>query len=257
MKILTNLLLLIALAFCLEQSTYATEISGVVKSETGKPLAGVQILTYAALKGDNKPKLLGIELTMRRYEAATDQNGFFKIPDHGQIVFFKRQDLRPLTKVIDLSTKQIEIVMEDGARSTWKVPLCSSLADNRQRVGIGFKVAVPENVLSKKVIKFDQDVYYYGYDLGERYEVMANWWGASSIEPDDKFVLGSKDITERTWTSGKITGYEIRGVKADGKMWRRVSFSGGAIAYQKNSKESATAFDSLIDGMCFDESEIK
>ncbi len=73
------------------------------------------------------------------------------------------------------------------------------------------------------------------------------------MEPDKEFVLASKEFSERTWKSGDITGYEIRGVKSDGKWWRRVSFKGGAIAYQGNSEEAAKVFDSLIDNMCLEE----
>ena len=65
----------------------ATELSGVVKSEDGKPLSGVQIRTYAPA---GSAEILGMQMptSSKRYEVATDSNGFFRIPSHGQLVCF-------------------------------------------------------------------------------------------------------------------------------------------------------------------------
>jgi len=256
MKIIGKFLLLIAIDFCLLFSAKAGELNGIVKSEEGKPLAGVQILTYALL--DEKAEFLGMQMTMKRYEATTDLNGFFKLPSHGQIVYFKRQDLRPLTKILNLSAKQIEVMMEDGARSLWKIPSCSSVSDKSKRIGIGFMIIVPENVMVRKDNgHFEDGGYFFGYDSGGHIEAMISWWESTSLEPAEKQLFESKEFSERMWVSGKISGYEFRGVKSDGKLWRRISLRNGAITYQGNTKESAEVFDRLIDNMCFDESAVK
>src|SRR5438132_4333270 len=148
----------------------ATELSGVVKSEDGKPLSGVQIRTYAPA---GSAEILGMQMptSSKRYEVATDSKGFFRIPSHGQLVYFHRADLRPLTKIIDLSIKHIDVTMEAGARTLWKVPACS-LTDKSTRVGIGFMVAVPENVLVKKDDgHFEDGGYLFGYRIGKQIEV--------------------------------------------------------------------------------------
>lgn len=59
------------------------------------------------------------------------------------------------------------------------------------------------------------------------------------------------------WTSGDKWGYEFRGTFLNGKVWRRIAIKNGAIAYQGNSKETATVFDSMLDAVCFDESAVK
>lgn len=86
----------------------ATELSGVVKSEDGKPLSGVEILTYAPAGPAN---ILGmhVETSTRRYRVSTRADGSFSIPSHGRLVYFHRADLRPLTKIVDLATKQLEV----------------------------------------------------------------------------------------------------------------------------------------------------
>src|ERR1700687_822983 len=120
----------------------ATELTGVVKSEAGKPLSGVQILTYAPA---GSADILGKQMatSSKRYEVATNSDGFFRIPSHGQLLYFHRADLRPLTKIVEVSMKHIEVTMEEGARTLWKVPACSP-TDKSTGVGIGFMVTVPE-----------------------------------------------------------------------------------------------------------------
>lgn len=255
MKIIVTLFFLFGFNFCSSISARAIELTGAVKSESGKPLNGVKVLTYAP--SNNGRKLLGATLTTQRYEATTDQNGFFTLPSHGRLVYFKRDDLRPLTKILGLTASRVEVTMEEGAQSLWKIPPCSSLADNAQRFGIAFRILVPENMLVKKATQFENGGYLFGYDVRGNIEVLINWSGSTSLEPDEEYFFGSKEFSERTWVSGKTWGYEIRGVNSDGKLWRRVSFRWGAITYQGNSKEAANAFDRLVDGMCFHESDLQ
>ena len=95
-----KLILLLLTTISLSSTGGATEINGVVKSEAGKPLAGVQILTYAPAGPAN---IVGIEVTSstKRYEVVTSADGSFKIPSHGQLICFHRADLRPLTKIVE------------------------------------------------------------------------------------------------------------------------------------------------------------
>ncbi len=255
MKIIVTLFFLICSSCCSAMSGRAMELTGAVKSESGKPLNGVKVLTYAP--SNEGRKLLGATLMTQRYEVTTDQNGFFRLPSHGRLVYFRRDDLRPLTKTLGLSVSRIKVTMEEGAQSLWKIPLCSSLEDNSQRFGLGFRILVPENMLVKKATQFENGGYLFGYDVLGNIEVLINWSGSTSLEPDGEYILGSKEFSERAWVSGKTLGYEIRGVNSDGKLWRRVSFRWGAITYQGNSKVAAEAFDRLVDGMCFDEPKLQ
>lgn len=234
----------------------AAELNGIVKSEDGKPLAGVQVLTYAPA---GPAKILGMQVasSTKRYEVTTDASGSFKLPSHGQLLYFHRADLRPLTKVVDLATTNIQITMEEGSRSLWKIPACSS-TDKTTRVGIGFMVSVPDQVMFKKdTERFEEGGYLFGYRVGDKVELLINSWESTSLEPAEKYLLESRQFSQRMWMSGGKWGYDFRGTMPDGKIWRRITIRNGAIAYQGNSKEAAKVFDSMIDGMCFDESAVK
>jgi len=211
MKPFLKLIFFVLATVGLSSITNAVELTGVVKSKDGKPLSGVQILTYAPSVGS--VEFLGKQMptSTKRYEVTTDLNGFFKIPSHGQLVYFHRADLRPLTKIVDLSIKHIEVTMEEGAGTLWKVPACS-VTDKSTRVGIGFMVSVPENVMVKKDDgRFEEGGYLFGYRMGEQVEVLINWWGSTSLEPEDKYLLESQEFSQRMWVSGKRWGYEFRG----------------------------------------------
>lgn len=251
-----KLILLLLATIALSSTGRATEISGVVKSTAGKPLAGVQIFTYAPA---GSGKIVGIEVTSstKRYEVVTSVDGSFTIPSHGQLIYFHRADLRPLTKIVDLAINQLEVIMEEGSRTLWEVPGCSA-TDKSSRVGIGFMVKIPDNVMVKKDDKrFEEGGYLFGYQIGNQVEVLINWWESTSLEPGEKYLLESKEFTQRMWSSGGKWGYEFRGIMQDGKVWRRIALRNGAITYQGNTKEAARVFDSMIDGMCFDESAVK
>ena len=251
-----RLLLLLSAIMSLSTTTSAFELRGVVKSEDGKPLAGVQIKTYAPA---GPAKILGMqrESSTKLHEITTGADGSFRIPAHGRLVYFHRADLRPLTKLVELTDTQLDVTMEDGSRTLWKIPACS--ADEKStRVGIGFKVKVPENVMVKNAAdRFEEGGYFFGYQVGERVEVLINWWGSSSLEPMDKYLFESEQFTQRMWTSGDKWGHEYRGTLPNGKVWRRIALKNGAITYQENFKEAAKVFDSMLDTMCFDESAVK
>jgi hypothetical protein len=233
---------------------YAAELMGVVKSDKGVAIADVDVLTHAPLRDGNGKEFPG---PFKPLETKTDKNGVFKLPDHGRIVYFKRQDLNPVTKILEPSADRVEVVMKDASSTTWKIPSCSTVPDGSNRVGIVFKVALPDDVLYRKRAGIDSDEYLFGFDTGGgKFEAMVNWGGSTSIEPREDDLLNSKVFSERSWRSGNTIGYEVRGIKSDGKLWRRVSFRWGAIAYQGNSEKSAKAFDKLIDSVCFDESSL-
>ena len=77
------------------------------------------------------------------------------------------------------------------------------------------------------------------------------------MEPEDKYLLESRDFSQRVWVSDEKWGYEFRGTMSDGKVWRRIAIRNGAITYQGNTREAAKVFNSMIDAMCFDESAVK
>ncbi len=245
---------LILIAIVTLNATSASGLTGSVKSEAGKPLAGVEILTYAPA---GPATILGrqVQSSSKRYEVKTAADGTFSIPSHGQFVFFHRADLRPLTKMIELTATHVEITMEDGGKSVWNVPACSA-EDKRTRYGVGFMVKAPENVISKKQERFEQGGYSFEYRAGEQLQKMVNWWDSTSLQPADETLLQSTQFSQRMWKSGDKWGYDFRGTLPNGRAWRWIAIKNGAIAYRETPNEATTIFDSMLDNLCLDHSAI-
>lgn len=233
-------------------ATSASGLTGKVKSETGKPLAGVEILTYAPA---GPATILGrqVQSSSKRYEVKTAADGTFSIPSHGQFVFFHRSDLRPLTKMIELTARHVEITMEDGSKSLWNVPACSA-QDKKERLGVGLLVRVPANVVSKK--DEEQSRYFFEYRAGEQLQKMVNWWDSTSLQPADETLLQSTQFSQRMWKSGDKWGYDFRGTLPNGSAWRWIAIKNGAIVYRGTPKEPTTIFDSMLHNLCLDHSAI-
>lgn len=250
-----KLIFLLTAIVMLSSTSSAVEITGVVKSEDGKPLAGVQIKTHAPA---GPAKIFGIQVaeSTKDFEATTDASGAFKLPAHGRVIYFHRDDLRPLALIVALELQQIEATMEVGSRSLWKIPACTA-NDKATRAGVGFMVTSAPNVMVRKdTDRFENGGYFFGYQAGPKVELMVNWWESTSLHPQEEFLIESREFSLRKWSSGEKWGYEYRGIMPDGKMWRRVTLKNGALAYQGLSKEAAGAFDQMIDDMCFDASAV-
>lgn len=257
LKSVTLILFLVTTAVAQDTLVNPVELNGVVKSETGAPLAGVQILTYAPYSGTINLGSMKLPASMKRFEVTTDAQGRFKIPSHGRVIHFDRADLKPVTKIVDLSLTRLDLVMEDGAKSVWKVPACSA-AEKANRVGIGFMVAVPQDVLVKKdEERFEEGGYFFGYKINDQTGIMINSWESTSLQPSEGTLLEVKEFSERRWVSGDKWGYEYRGTWPDGRLFRRISIRNGGMTYQVKIKEAAKVFDSMIDTMCFDASAVK
>ncbi len=247
-----SILLLMSVGLASQLSVGATPLTGVIKSVNGQAIPKVRVLTFAPLQ--IQTKLMGVNMSTHRYEVRSDEKGFFRLQDHGRIVYFTHAEQhRPVTKILPLTATNVQVVMEAAALTLWKVPLCKANSDETQP-GVAFKVVVPHDVLVRKSVQFDLDIYTYGYQMPDgKFASMGNWQDSTSSHPAEGILLDAKEFTERVWVAGERFGYDVRGVSCDGKFWRFVSYRWGAISYKGNSLEAAKAFDRMIDGMCFDE----
>lgn len=251
MKAIFSISLLVLLGLFLESRAVATPLTGTIRDGRRQPLAKVRVLSFAPL-----PDYARYRGT-RQYEVLSDEKGFFRLPDHGQVIYFMHPELRPVTKILPLSARTVEVVMEEATASLWSVPQCRAESD-KGRTGIAFKVLAPEGVLVRKGTRAGVDVYYYGYQRADgTMEVMVNWEDSTAAHPGEETMLEAKYFTERMWRSGQRFGYDVRGRRPDGKLWRFVSYRWGAITYQGNSPEAAKVFDRMMDGLCFDEEDAR
>jgi hypothetical protein len=144
-----------------------------------------------------------------------------------------------------------------ASSTLWNLPFCNANS-RKARSGVAFKVVVPDNILVKKGVQFDLDIYAYAYQLQDgKLESMVNWQDSTASHPREEMLLGAKEFTERVWVAGDRFGYDVRGHGRDGKFWRFVSYRWGAISYQGNSLEAAKVFDNMIDGICFDDGDAR
>jgi hypothetical protein len=256
MKAVFSIALLVIIGLAIEPGANATPLTGVIKSINGQPIAKVKVLTFAPL--GNPTKVMGVQMGAQRFEVTSDEQGVFRLPDHGRVVYFTlAQQQRPVTKILSLTATNIQVVMEEAAPTLWKIPLCKATADET-RSGVAFKVVASDNVLVKKIVRFDLDAYGYGYQLPDgKFASMANWQDSSPSHPDETLLLDAKQLAERVWVAGERFGYDVRGVSADGTFWRFVSYRWGAISYHHILPAAAKSFDKMLDGMCFDEADAK
>lgn len=235
---------------------HSTPLRGSVKSENGTPIAHVQIVTN--ITTTMGPGLSVSGSSSKEVITETDTQGRFSLPNHGRVIWFKQKDINPITKVVDLSLSELDIVAKDAASRTRDIPQCSGVKRAASRVGSPFKVESHDGVIARTRPSPDgnRDDYLFGIEVAEgKYEIMVIWGGSTSLDPGEDVLVDSKDISEHQWRSGNVVGLEIRGVRSNGKIWRRISFAGGALTYQGNSERSARVFDKMMDNVCLEESQ--
>jgi hypothetical protein len=64
----------------------ATPLSGVIRSQNGQPIPRMKVLTFAPLV--RQTKFPDANMSTQRYEVMCDDKGFFRLPDHGRVVYF-------------------------------------------------------------------------------------------------------------------------------------------------------------------------
>src|SRR3989442_14293221 len=90
----------VVLMLGLSMVTSATELTGIVRSKSGISLANVSVTSQC------EPCV----------QTKTDANGFFRLPAHGRVVFFRYPGFRPLSKILDSKTTAVEIVLEESVQ---------------------------------------------------------------------------------------------------------------------------------------------
>lgn len=85
--------------------------------------------------------------------------------------------------------------------------------------GVAFKVIASDDVLVKKSVQFDLNIYVYGYQMPDgKFASMGNWQDSTSSHPGESMLLDAKEFTERVWVAGERFGYDVRGVSRDGRF---------------------------------------
>lgn len=214
----------------------AAELTGVVKSTSGRPLAGVAVSSPPSAYPGQK----------------TSSDGSFRIEVRENLVFFRHPDFRPLTKVLKGGEETLEVTLEDAAPTRWDIPPCTKASDGG-RVGFRLRLPVPKGPEVKGHTDIDYRYFAVAYGKGG-----GRFWlegiegpNASLGYPNFRDVLSSAEFTERSWRSGDFDGIDIRGRSREGYYWRYVGLYGSAVYYRGASSDASAYFDKLIANACF------
>ena len=231
--LLSSVVLLLGLSMV----TSATELTGIVRSKSGISLANVSVTSQC------EPCV----------QTKTDANGFFRLPAHGRVVFFRYPGFRPLSKILDSKTTAVEIVLEESAQSDWKVPSSQKVSRRERYIGDESKLAVPKGMMLKKVQDADYLLYVI-HDRKNKRELLEVWFGlnVSSGYPPDDLLISSSEFTERSWMCDIGKGVDLRGRLKSGEHWRWTSLLLGMARYRVKSEEAANSFDKIIDSFYCD-----
>jgi hypothetical protein len=241
MKIILSCLFIL---FLLNTKGLANQLTGLVKSTTGKPLIGVRVYS----RGGNQSGALENFLT------TTDENGQFKLAGHGEIVFIRAIGHQPSAKRLESGVTHIEVILEETMGAEWLIPTCPRSFAPRTYLGLdnnGYKLPIQSRNLTSKNRGSHDLVYTVHYKDSQNTEVLiySLSWMTLGFPPEE-LILSSRDFSIRSFRRGDYVGIEVRGHTKDGKYWRFFGGDGMEISYRNVSKEAADYFDEIIDGIC-------
>ncbi len=212
-----------------------TNLTGVVRSQAGEPLAGVTIW------GGQKD-----------YQT-TNENGEYNIrlPSSSAsfccVLQFRRDGYKTLTRAVDPAAGVLNITLQPG-KSKW-IPPDWSPSDSK-RIGATMRFLIPKGAKLKRGRDVDYWTIAVGFGSGKNQEWMQIGGGSSwSLGlPLVSDMTSVAEVSERDMICGP-SGIDIRGHTKDGKRWRFAGMWGETVTYRNASEQAARFFDSIIDGL--------
>jgi hypothetical protein len=218
---------------------------GVVAAEDGQPISAVTVYS------DKKC------CPIQHEEAATNEEGEFRVEHPGTVIHFLKENLQPRTLVVGPRGSDIRVTMSPTSKGL-KVPLCGPPEGSQKRFSRG-KYGVQFNVPSHgvKIQAGLPDADYVRYVLtpkGGKSNLIL-WFGsfAWSPEPDDELFVNSTDFDQRSLVApnGRLVGEDSWGHLRNGGIWRHTAIFGeGQANYRDASSEETSLFNRIIDSVC-------
>jgi hypothetical protein len=240
------------------------QITGTVtSSQTGKPIADALVMGGGLINWVQTDSDGHYSMAQARFKGP-------KAPPEVPISF-RAEGYRPVTRIAPSQKAVLDIVLEDGASSEWKVPLCRDAWRTTPLCGrglaarthetIGFEMLVTLPCDAKKPRAYS-DVDYSGhvisYTKGGKTHYLRTMSGPTccSGHPSDDVYLSSRSFIERGWMTElnqrRIDGLDARGVSMDGTYWRWVGpLLGGFVEYEGVDLDASKYFDAILDSICF------
>lgn len=210
-------------------------VTGIVKSRSGKPLAGVRVFC----RGDR--------------ETETDSTGQFALGNRGKVIFLQIKGYDPVVLVTNSISDRIEIVMEDAAEKEWLIPSCERSSSDKKFAFGPFRLVMTERAEPRRGSDVDYTDFSVSHGSGSNRRFLSGIFGpmATSGFPFDDWITSSVEFKSRSWRNGEATGIDIRGRAESGKLWRYVGMYGFSISYSEASQEASESFDRILDSACF------
>jgi hypothetical protein len=215
-----------------------TQVTGIVRSQTGEPPSGV---TVREVRPPNPQTDLSGRYTI---ELPVTSSKFCCV------LQFRHEGYKTLTRAVDPAVGVLDIVLEAG-ESKW-VPADWNPSDSK-RVGWTMKFAVPKGAKVGRGGGSDAWGIHIGFGSGKSRESMRigralNWSSGLPVILD---MTNVRELTERDMDCGP-NGIDIRGRTKDGR-WRFTGMgqwqAGETAGYRNASDGAAKFFDSIIDGL--------
>lgn len=200
-------------------------LSGTLLTRDEKPAQGVRVINEGAVCC-----LLG------PHDAVTDKEGHFALTDAGQVLHFRRDDMRPLTIVTDPGSTTVRAMLSPSKNSDWVIPACTAANKGEGRLGYGITVLVPPSLKATPVQDMD-GMWLLPANGRSKMPLMTiahNHTDVSELLPSSDAIVDSIWFKQR-WvkdTRGKVVGIDVWGHdKIEGPWHTSLFLNGDEFSY--------------------------
>ncbi len=214
-------------------------IDGQVVNDAGAAIPGVTVI--------NKTPTPQAQIRT----ATTDSEGRFHFAYPGQILQFRKDDLRPLTELLGPSTDSTLVVLHDSKLTDWTITACTAAQLGQKRVGYDLLFELPSGAKYRKEGKRGPLIYIITYGNDSAGLRIALDPQAPDAEPSPEWLLSVS--TDERWikdASGKVIGLDAQGLWANNDRWRFANFRNRAIAQYATNGPTATFYNEIISSAC-------
>ena len=224
------------------------QIQGVVRSETGEPIADCLVM------GNDLPTWV-----------TTDKDGrysmdvFESVPGFNQsleVISFRAKGYMPWTKVVRRDSITLNATLATVRTTDRGLPSCPPSRPDKRQIDVGpIRIPLPEDVfveksgdghLSETLISFSK--------TGRPYMGVSDGTHCCDGRPHDTLYMNAETYEEfpvvvgESWEDAVV---DVRGIGKDGTLWRWMGpILMSAISYEVKSEEAARKFDKIIDSAC-------
>ena len=234
-----NLLLITAVSDVESDPPASSAVDGQVVSESGDPVAAVTVINKTPTP---QPQLRAV---------STNSEGRFHFAYPGQVLQFRKDDLRPLTELLDLSENEIRVVLHDSKLTDWTIKACTEAQQNQKRIGSDLTFELPSGAKFRKEGKRPPFTYYVTYAGDTSGLKIAFDPKAGESEPRaDWFLTISTDERWIKDAAGKVIGIDAEGLWANNNRWRFTTFRNQAAAQYATTATTATFYNLVMTSAC-------